>query len=284
MSTQLKEVRRRIGNTLQIRRVTGTLQRVAAARLPGDQEAIARSNQYTQRLRLLVRDLFAEAPGTDHPFLRGGPEGSALGVVVFGSERGLCGGFNYGLVGALEDFVADQAGRRVRLWTVGKIIGRRVGRLALDLDTALDQPLRNRRAETIDRVADALAEDFSAGKLGEVHVLYSRSLSPVRQEPVLEKVLPLERPETSGGQPTPRLFEPAPGQILQSLLPEYFRQVLDHAFLESLEAEDAARQSAMSRATDNAGRIAEDLRRQYSRLRQESITTEMIELAGGGMA
>ena len=283
MSTQLKEVKRRIRNTQQIRRVTGTLQRVAAARLPADQEALARSTLYADKLRALVGELFSEAPETEHPFLVHEPSAGPAGMVIFGSERGLCGGFNYGLLGQLEAFLSERGEQPVHVRTVGKVIGRRVRKLAVIVDSAVGQPLRDRREETIDALADAVAEDLTAGRLADVHLLYARSVSPLRQEPVLERLLPFERVEEGGAAPRPGLFEPEPGKILRELLPEFLRQALDQAFLHSLTAEDAARQSAMSRATENAGRIAEDLRRQYSRLRQESITTEMIELAGGGM-
>jgi len=270
-----------MANTRQIRRVTGTLQRVSAARLPGDRQAIENSSLYTDGLAFLVRNLRAVAPGADHPYLREAGGGAAL-VVVFGSERGLCGGFNGSLVERFGELTAGYGGRPVRVVAVGKIVNRRLRRMGAAVDLFVPQPSPAKRREFVDRIFDFLDDGYRKGLFGTADILQNVSVSPFRQETALTRLLPVARESGTDPEFARSAFEPVPQRILAGILAEYARQMLDNAFLKSIEAEDAARQAAMSRATENAGKILEDLRRRYSRLRQENITTEMIELAGGG--
>ena len=270
-------------NTRQIRRVTGTLQRVSAARLPADRRAVKRSSLYTSKLTAVVQELSAAAPEADHPFLRPAERDGPAAVVVFGSERGLCGGFNGNLATRYQELLLETPGAPPRAIAVGKVINRRLLRMGAAVDLFVPQPTADNRRNIMDQIFSFLEAGYRQGNYREVYVLRNHSFTFFQQTPTLEKMLPVAMEAAADVDSAVRVFEPGPEKILVSLLPEYVRQMLDHAFLQSLEAEDAARQTSMARATENAGKIMEDLRRKYSRIRQENITTEMIELAGGGM-
>jgi len=282
MARQLKEIKRRIVNTRQIRRVTGTLQRVSAARLPGDRRAVQRESLYINKLSSLIRKLHALSPGAGHPYLRQAVADRPGLVIAFGTERGLCGGLNSNLAARFKELADETSNQPLHAVAVGKIINRRLRRMGAAVDLFVAQPAFGEHSEIVDGIFSFLDDGYRKGIFGEVYVLYSRSVSAFRQIPTQELLLPVAVDDSAETEFAATLFEPEPARILFSLLPEYVRETLEHAFLLSQEAEDAARQAAMSRATENAGKILESLRRQYSRLRQENITTEMIELAGGG--
>jgi F-type H+-transporting ATPase subunit gamma len=293
MSTQLREIKQRIRSTRQIRQVTGALKKVAAARLARERAAIADSRRYTRGLVELLRVLLEANPEMEHPLCRPGRSG-AVGLVVFGSERGLCGGYNARVMEAIGSFVGRRAGDAVQLLVTGGVVARRARRQGLAVIRQWPQPSLAARAATVDAIAETVTRSFLSGDLRDVVLLYTRFHSALRQEPVTERVVPVLRVPARGGRPpagargaTPPSvdgrvagFEPAPAVIFGRIVPEYVRQIVDDALLNSLGSEDAARQTAMSRATENARELLGELRTRYSRLRQDSITTEMIELSG----
>lgn len=280
MSLELQQVRRRISTARQVRQVTSALQKVSTARLANDRRAMERSRQYTRRLYQVMREVALEAPDADCP-LAMPSTGPMTALIVFGSDRGLCGGYNRVLTDAMHDFLTRSAGGRVRLVIVGRVIARRVRRLSLEVFRFFPQPSRSARAEAIASIASIATESFLKDRCSEVRLLYMRFISGLRQTPVFEQVLPVELKSERGAPPI-SAFEPEPRAILAGLLPQCVRQSVDHAFLNSVASENAARQAAMSRASENASSLLSDLMMSYRRLRQQSITGEMLELMGGG--
>lgn len=284
MSVELQHVKRRIASTRQIRKVTSAMQRVAAARLVNDRRAMENSRRYTDRLRDVIGQLVSAAPEAEHPLLHAHTGSNDAAVVVFGSDRGLCGAFNTLLMDALGDFVAHHASGNVHIVAVGKVIARRCRRAQFKVLRAALQPARNARADLLDSLTDELTDAFLRRRFGGVFLLYANFVTALRQEAALVPLLPVEAVLPRANASRGFAFEPQADELLGRLVAEYVRQSVDFAFLSSLASENAARQEAMGRATDNAGEILSDLTLRYSRLRQESITTEMIELSGGGAA
>jgi F-type H+-transporting ATPase subunit gamma len=283
MSTALRELRRRIRSTRQVHKVTSALQRVSAARLRNDRRAAEAIQHYRLRQTDALSRLAAGAPGLTHPLLQWRPKPGCVGVALFGSDRGLCGGFNSDLVARFESLRAECGPVEWRPVTVGNVMERRVRRLGLRLERARPQPPAATRDAELGDLAAWLTDLFARRACDAVYLVYARFVSASRYEPVAERLLPAP---ISAREDAPRLvrFEPAPEAILARLLPEAVRTAVEHAFLNSVAAEQAARQNAMSRAAQNALDMLEELVVQYSRQRQESITTEVIELVGGGTA
>jgi len=281
MSTKLREIKRRIAGTGQIHKVTSALQRVASARLGRDRRAIENSQRYTRKLIHLMLEICPLAADGGHPLAERRHPVGMTAIVVFGAERGLCGTFNADLLDALDSFVERRGRDHVRLIVMGTLMARRARRMGYTAELSFVQPLPRERRERIDAVVETTTAGFLDRSFDEVHVLYSRFAPRLQHVPIVEQVLPVFF-SGRGGELRNAEFEPEPEVVLRRLVPEFVYQSFDHAFLNSIGAENWARQEAMSRASRNAGELLDELSTRYSRVRQEGITTEMIELAGGG--
>jgi F-type H+-transporting ATPase subunit gamma len=289
MSTELKEVKQRIQTTREIHKMTSALQMIASAQLQQRRRETVDSNAYTKKLRRLLTVATAGAEDVDHPLLRAGDSNVAT-VVVFGSNRGLCGPFNGELVKAASEFVAAHA--PARIVAVGTVIERRLRRLKLPVVASREQPRSRDVAAAADWLVATLSEEFFSGETGRVFVMYHHFETALRMYPVVSQMLPLAslpgRDPTGGDPVTTALAglktEPSPEALLAWLIPEWLHRQVTNALLNSMLAEAAARQAAMARAVENASTMIEELTLHYRRLRQESITTEMLELTGGTLA
>lgn len=279
MATALSDIKRRIGTTAQIQKVTGTLQRVAAAKLAQTERRIANADEYALRLQQLL-DLACHAlpvGAEPHPLTRA-IDGDAIALVVFGSDRGLCGAYNSQLMKDMIDFLKDHTEKTVHVLFRGKVAYSRALRRQY-------QPIDY--IESMDGLADRLMQDFADKRFCEVYAMYWDFISRANQQTTIRRILPvlLAAPSpltsTNGTALDTSLIEPSPQALLDSLLPEYVRRGLYNAFHKGAAAEQAQRQAAMSRASDNAGELLTNLRKRFSRLRQETITTEMLEIVAG---
>ncbi len=276
MGQALSEVKRRIATTQQLRKVTSTLQKVASARLASSRRQIEQADPYFAKLcDILAKAYHALPPDADlHPLMtrRTGP---SIALIVCGADRGLCGTFNTVLMNETARFREQHADRDVQLFLRGKVVYRRAMRREWS---------GIRAVQDVDDVISRMMEAFLDGPVAEVHVLYWKHLGGMRQETRLEQVLPTPftaRIAGDQGSFGADMIEPSPQVVIDRLLPEYVRRSVHNAYYNSMAAENAARQASMARATENAGELVGTLSRQYSRLRQESITTEMLELSAG---
>ena len=282
MSIEIKEIKQRIGSTREIQKVTAALQRVASARLGREKRDIAAFRRYAEAFARLLRTVAAASATMDHPILnRKGGEATLL--VVFGADRGLCGGFNSMLTEEMKTFVTRERYAPVEVLAVGRVVARRAARLELTVRDAVDQPLTANRTDFLDALVKQLLDGYLTGAFKAIHLLYVQFLSGLRQMPVVDQILPFQLEAASSVGRSVTSFEPEPVDILAGLLPEFIRVSVENAFRNSMASENAARQAAMSRASENAGELIDDLTKTYSRLRQESVTTEMLELVAGGM-
>lgn len=286
---ELREVKQRIQTTREIRKVTNALQMIASVQLHQHRGKAAGSNLYAEKLAALLNIVASRVESLEHPLLRA-PEGTRAGLVVFGSDRGLCGAFNSELVRAARTFVEAHPGLRVR--AVGRVVARRLARLKLADLEAMSQPSGKTVAASLDTIVRDVSRWFSAGEVASVHVLFQRFESVLDMEPVVVQVLPLTALPTTAEQHHTVLderlgwanVEPDPHSLADWLIPEWMNRLVHNAFLNSLLSEAASRQRAMSRASENAETMIGDLSMRYRRLRQESITEEMLELSGGALA
>lgn len=278
MAQALSDIKRRIGTTGQIRKVTSTLQKVASAKLVQEQRRIANADEYTGRLlcMLTLADQALPSATASHPLMKPNANRSDIALVVFGADRGLCGTFNTVLMKAVDKFISEHQAHNVHLLMCGKVPYNRAMRRQLS-------PLE--RIEDVDGLADRLMQSFSNNNFNEVHILYWNFQSRGNQQITRRQLLPvtsLTTPDakTTTDTATPPI-EPSPQALIDSLLPEYVRRSIHGAYHNSAASEHAQRQLSMARAAENAGELLTGLRKRYSRLRQENITTEMLEIVAG---
>jgi len=279
MATALSDIKRRIGTTAQIRKVTSTLQKVAGAKLVQEQRRIANADEYTGRLLDLLHLAERGLPSgaLSHPLMQPRAGGNAIALLVFGADRGLCGTFNAVLMTAVSTFVEQHRDATVHLLMSGKVPYKRAVRQQF-------APLE--WVEQIDGLADRMMAAFGSGMYRDVHLLYWDLITRGRQAITVRQLLPVTALDHTSSAAAPAALvsppiEPSPQALIDSLLPEYVRRAIHDAFHKSAASEHAQRQLAMSRAADNAGEMLAGLRKRYSRLRQENITTEMLEIVAG---
>jgi len=278
----LKAIRKRISSVRNTQQITKAMKMVSAAKLRRAQEAAVAARPYAEKMTELLKNVTARVSGEVHPLLRASDEKN-IDLVLFTSDRGLCGGYNANLIRAAEAFIRKNSGdKKIELTLVGRkgadhfrrrraaIVDRYIGILAAPAD------------ELAAEMAHKLIARFLNGETDAVYILYSRFRSALSQVPTLEKLLPiaLTSSETEPQQLTEYLYEPGVQELLASLLPRITDVAAQRALLEATASEHGARMTAMDSATSNAAKMIGSLTLQMNRARQASITRELMEIVG----
>jgi F-type H+-transporting ATPase subunit gamma len=280
-----RDIRRRIRGVKNIKQVTRAMNMIAAARLRRAQGKAESARPYADRLREILQDVLASGAGVKHPLLvRREPKNIA--IVLISSDRGLCGAFNAGIIREVEQFLAKQTAN-VSLITVGKKGRDHFQRRGVTIAQHFLQPSRDVRLDEIKPVIRQVTTDYSSGKYDQVFLAFSQFISVMKAAPAVMQLIPLEKPTGGDGQPSRTSsyeFEPAIEELLDTLLPQYVEVLLYRSLVESLASEQAARMIAMKAATDSASDMIHGLTREYNRIRQTSITTQILEVVSGAEA
>lgn len=285
---QERVLRRRITSVRATKKITRAMELISASRVVRAQQRAAAARPYARRITGVIEDLAASGASIDHPLLRPAAGSGRVGYVVISSDRGLAGAYNSAVIRATErEMMAGQ--RRGEDYDL-VLIGRKASAyfrfrrypIAQSYEGISDKPTY----EDARRIAEYVTERFTSGALDRVVLVYTEFVSLGIQRPVVRNFLPLQPAETLGGSGQAANvaafeFEPGPEGVLSALLPRYVEARLFSALLESAASEHASRQRAMKAATDNAEDIIIRLSRQLNRARQDSITTEIMEIIAG---
>jgi F-type H+-transporting ATPase subunit gamma len=279
----LKAIRKRISSIRNTQQITKAMKMVSAAKLRRAQEAAVQARPYAEKMTELLKNVSARVSSESHVLLQPREE-KKIQLVLFTSDRGLCGGYNANLIRAAEAFLRRNAGEKeVEITLVGRkgadhyrrrranIVDRYIGILATPAD------------ELAAEIAQKLIARFIAGETDAVYILYSHFRSALSQVPTLEKLLPValaDAGESETQQQTEYLYEPGVQELLASLLPRLTDVALQRALLEATASEHGARMTAMDSATTNASKMMGSLTLQMNRARQASITRELMEIVG----
>jgi F-type H+-transporting ATPase subunit gamma len=288
---QERVLRRRIKSVESTKKITRAMELIAASRIVKAQQRVAAARPYSEQITEVIRNLAAAgAGGGGHPLLSERETVAKVGFVVITADRGLAGGYNSGVIRAAERALKEEQakGRDYSLVLVGKkardYFRFRGYRIDASFTGMSDQPTY----EDARTVAAEVMGRFEEGELDEVHLAYTQFLSVGTQRVVVRKFMPIESPALTEAPPEGPTadyeFEPSPEGILERLLPRYAEARLFAAMLDATASEHAARQRAMKSATDNAEELIKVLARSMNRARQESITTEIMEIVGGAEA
>ena len=291
---QERALRRRVRSNQNIKKITHAMELIAASRIARDQQRVAAARPYAEAMTDVVAHLARAGAGLDQPLLETRDPVRTVGLVVVTADKGLAGGYNANVTRAADVAMAEarRQGRDARLYVSGKkglnYFRFRNVPVAADWSGNSEQP----RAEDARDVARAVREAFEAGEVDQVELIYTQFLSLGAQRVTTRRLLPLDRSalaETGEGDEDGRPhaeyeFEPEPEAILQRLLPLYVESRIYSAMLEAAASEHAARQRAMKSATDNASDLIAIYQRRANRVRQEAITTELVEVTGAAAA
>ncbi len=269
-----------------IAKITKTMQMIATARFKKAFDRAVAARPYTDRIGDLVGRLSAAAGTFEHPLLvERVPK--KIAMIAIASNRGLCGGYNSGVVRqtmhAKRDATAN--GRTLTLIAAGRKLAGALkfqGVLPDEVHTHFeDKPT----VAQVNAVAGPLLDAYARGDLDEVWVSYTKFESAARQRPALERILPFSVAATAAKGPAIEyIFDPDAATILTDLIPRTVRLRIFQAFLDAAVSEQVARMTAMKSATDNANDMIKALGRLFNRSRQSQITTELTEIMGGAAA
>ncbi len=282
----LKQIRQRIRTSKNIRQITRAMKLVAAARLKKAQDRVTEARPYSEKMRELMLSL-SEAGGLpSHPLLEKRAGGKTC-MILITADRGLAGSYNTNLIRKSSDFLKEMGGG-IDLYYVGKKGFQFFTRRGVNSVGHYTVPSTGARVEDAQEVTKTASELFVSGEYDKILVCYSKFYSPIRQVPQIVQVLPIEPPaaeEGSAGKISKDYqFEPDSETLLATLLPKYLLNIIFQAMLESTASEHGSRMTAMSSATDNAGKMIDDLTLKANRERQSKITTEILEVVGGAEA
>ncbi len=287
-----REIRRRIRSVRNISQITRAMEMVAASRLRRAQQRVTATRPYTERLNAVIANLAgltgrgAAGDGEDvsFPLLEQRPI-QRVAVILVTPDRGLTGPLNSNILRRASRYILNEAGVPVEIIAVGRR-GRdfmvRYGREVIAEFTRIGDYPTLIQVTPITQVA---VQDFIAGRVDAVQVIYSRFVSTLSQVPEVQQVLPVQPPAEADARATANvIFEPNPAAVLNQLLPRYVDQQVYRAILESIASEHAARMVAMRNATDNARELVSELTLSMNKARQAQITREVSEIAAGANA
>ena len=288
----LRDIRKRIASVRSTQQITKAMKMVATAKLRRAQENILATRPYATKMFEVLSSLAARTSPDAHPLLYR-REPKRVEVVVFTSDRGLCGAFNMNLIQRAEKFLQEEKARTEELAL--SFIGRKgrdyfrkrnvaMRREYVNLFGKVDFPLAA-------RIGEDLVKSYIAEQVDAIYLLYSEFRSAIQQRIVLEKILPVTPRKAGEGEKTPKgpaaveyIYEPSEVEILGKILPMYVEVQIYRALLESVASEYGARMTAMDNATNNARDMIDRLTLIYNKARQASITKELIEIVSGAEA
>jgi len=288
MSGNLRDMRRKIASIHSTQKITNTMKLVAAAKLRRAQNDILLMRPYAYKMHEMASSLALRANPEMHALLAKKEETRILLVVVT-SDRGLCGAFNANILKKAEEFVLEKQpeGREVSILAVGRKARDHFKRRAQFQvpRTFTDFFLKRVEYDQAAMVAELVTSEFIHGRYDAVYVIYNEFKSAIRQDVIVERLLPIEPMEVKEGEPVVDfIYEPSPREILDDLLPLHFKTQVYRVFLESYASEQGARMTAMDNATKNAEDLIKSLTLQYNKARQAAITKEILEVVGGSEA
>lgn len=284
----LLDLRRRIRSVKNTQQITRAMKIVSAARLRRAQDRVTAARPYAKGFGEVLEQIAAaigEAAeqGFQHPLLEQRPENRVL-VFVISSDRGLCGAYNTNLIKAARQFVDEKkaAGAQVDLHTVGRKGDEFFRKRGYSIREAHIQFLATMTYADVSAMAHELIRFATEGEYDAVYLLYTEFRTAATQITTAKKLLPVALPEE--GDSPDYIFDQPAEQLLASMLGQYVVLSLYQSLLEASASEHGARMTAMDAATSNANDMIQKLTKHHNRVRQASITTELIEVVSGAQA
>ena len=275
------DLRRRIKSVKNTSQITKAMQMVAAAKMRKAQAAALAGNPYQETLSRVLAAIRGRVDPASHQLLAARPIKQEL-ILIFSTDKGLCGPLNTNLFRELSDTDKDKTSFVVSGRKAAQYITRTRRTLTADFELKDNIPFSDIRP-----IAKFVSDKFISGEVDQVRVLYPKFINTLTQQPILRTLLPIPVEELDlGGQQTAgeAIFEPDVHSVLDAILPHYIAFQLFQMALNARASEHSARMVAMKSATDNAKQLIKDLTLEYNKIRQENITTELLEITTAQLA
>ncbi len=283
-----KEIRGKIKSVENTRKITKAMEMVAASKMRKAQERMRAARPYSEKIRAIAANLGHANPEYTHAFMKV-HEAKATGFILVTTDKGLCGGMNTNVLRAVTSKLRDQqaagiSADAVAIGNKGLSFLNRIGARVVSHATQLgDTPHLEKLIGPIKVLLDAYAE----GRLSAVYLCYTKFINTMRQESVVELLLPLAAESMKvepGHHSWDYIYEPDAQSVIDELLVRYVESLVYQAVAENMASEQSARMVAMKSATDNAGSVIDELKLIYNKSRQASITKELSEIVSGAAA
>ncbi|MBN9331411.1 MAG: F0F1 ATP synthase subunit gamma [Comamonas sp. SCN 67-35] len=283
-----KEIRGQIKSFENTKKITKAMEMVSVSKMRKAQDRMRAARPYAEKVRSIAAHLGDANPEYVHPFMKLN-DAKAAGMIVVTTDKGLCGGLNTNVLRTVTNKLRElqDAGKDVQAVAIGsKGLGflNRVGVKVVSQATALgDTPHLDKLIGPVKVLLDAYAE----GKVSVVYLSYTKFVNTMKQEAVVEQLLPLSSEEMRKHKSGPGwdyLYEPDAQSVIDDLLVRYVESLIYQAVAENMASEQSARMVAMKAATDNAGNIIGELKLVYNKTRQAAITKELSEIVAGAAA
>jgi F-type H+-transporting ATPase subunit gamma len=282
-----KEIRTKIKSVENTRKITKAMEMVAASKMRKAQDRMRASRPYAEKIRNVAAHLSFANPEYKHPYLVKRAVVKNIGLIVVSSDKGLCGGLNTNMlrlsVNQMKNWESE--GKAITVSAIGnKGLGfmNRVGANVKSHITGLgDVPHLEKLIGTIKVMLDA----YEAGEIDQLYISYTKFINTMKQEPVMEQLLPLSGERLGSPKGTwDYIYEPDPKTVVDQLMTRYVESIVFNAVAENMASEQSSRMVAMKSASDNAKEVIGDLKLVYNKARQAAITKEISEIVGGAAA
>jgi F-type H+-transporting ATPase subunit gamma len=283
-----KEIRGKIKSVENTRKITKAMEMVSVSKMRKAQERMRQARPYSDKVRNIAANLGKANPEYTHAFMKVN-DAKTAGIIVVTTDKGLCGGLNTNVLRAVTTKLREMQTAGIDTQAVaigGKGLGflNRIGAKVVSHVTQLgDTPHLERLIGPVKVLLDAYAE----GKLSAVYLSYTRFINTMKQEPVIEQLLPLTADSFKSDENEPGwdyIYEPDAQTVIDELLLRYLEALVYQAVAENMASEQSARMVAMKAATDNAGNVIAELKLVYNKTRQAAITKELSEIVAGAAA
>ena len=290
-----KEIRTKIKSVQNTRKITKAMEMVAASKMRRAQERMRMARPYGEKIRNVAAHISGANPEYRHPFIIERDTVKRVGIIVVTADKGLCGGLNTNVLRlALQKIREWEAeGEDIEACAIGnKGLGflQRLGANIVSQVTGLgDRP----HMEKLIGAVKVMLDGYTSDRFDRLMIFYTRFINTMKQEPVMEQLLPLSAehmsvsPETESATPVGTwdyIYEPDAETVLNQVLTRYIEALIYQAVAENMASEQSARMVAMKSASDNAGNVIDELTLVYNKSRQASITKELSEIVGGAAA
>ncbi len=286
MST-LRELKGRIGSVASSEKITGAMKMISSAKMHKAVQALSRVVPFRNQLQTIMGNLLSTDAEYDSE-LTEVRDVKAIALVVLGSDDGLCGAYNINifkqLLARVNELREKDAALRITIYPIGKKMAKAVSKLKVSgVDICQLNVTTKSDLTAIRSVTESLKADFLAHKVDCVEIVSMHYLSAGKQVLRRQQLLPVS-PEAFGNvnnSNRPYIFEPDVNKIYNTILPLYIISVMQEIFIQNTASEQAARVMAMQSANDNAVKLLDSLKLEFNKLRQQSITTELLDILGG---
>jgi F-type H+-transporting ATPase subunit gamma len=286
-----KEIRGKIKSVENTKKITKAMEMVAASKMRKAQERMRTARPYSEKIRNIAANLASANPEYTHPFMAQAKsvEAKAVGFIVVTTDKGLCGGMNTNILRMMTQKTREleAAGNKIEAVAIGnKGLGflNRVGiRVVSHAVQIGDTP----HLEKLIGPVKVMLDEYQEGKLDAVYVCYTKFVNTMKQEPVVEQLLPLAADKLEGDKGNHSwdyIYEPEAQTVIDELLVRYVEALVYQAVAENIASEQSARMVAMKSASDNAGNVIGELKLVYNKTRQAAITKELSEIVAGAAA